>query len=306
MTPKTQITILMATWNGAAHLAAQLESIAAQTHHDWRLWVGDDGSTDDTRDILAEFAARVPQEVRLFDGPRRGVAANFLTLLCRQDLPPGPVAFCDQDDIWYPHRLDRALDRLGAAPGVALYCSRTDLGNDPDHPRATSPLWQRPPCFRNALIQTVAGGNTMVLSPEAVALAREAGADPLPAFHDWWFYLLVTGAAGRILYDAQPTLFYRQHEENTLGRNRGFGARYARLGTIWQGRYHHWMTRNIRALQRNQHLLTPENRALLTEFAALRRRKGPRVVAGWQRLGLHRQGRMETLLMAGAAMLGRI
>lgn len=304
---ETLVTILMGTRNGAGHLQAQLDSIAAQNHRGWRLWVGDDGSTDATRDILADFARRVPQEVRVFDGACRGVAANFLGLLCRPDLPEGPVAFCDQDDVWYQHRIGRALDHLEKAAGrPALYCSRTEVGQDPNKPLGTSPLWPRPPSFRNALIQTVAGGNTMVLSAEGVALARAAGTETLPAFHDWWLYQIVSGAGGDILYDKQPTLFYRQHHTNQLGRNRGLVARYARLGTIWQGKYHHWVTRNIVALQRNQHLLTDENRAILQEFAALRRRKGMCVLTGWQKLGLHRQGRMETALMAGAAMLGRI
>lgn len=301
------VTILMATHNGAPHLREQLESLASQSHKDWRLWVGDDSSTDTTRRILSDFASSVPQEVRVMDGPGKGAAANFLGLLCHPELPHGPVAFCDQDDIWYPHRLARALDRLaGSERDVALYCSRTDVGTDPERPRGSSPLWPRPPSFRNALIQTVAGGNTMVLSPGGVALARAAGTDPLPAYHDWWLYQLVSGAGGAILYDTQPTLFYRQHQLNQLGRNRGLVARYARFGTIWQGKYHHWITRNVRALQRNAHLLTEENRAILQDFAALRRRKGPHVLAGWQRLGLHRQGRLETALMAWAAMLGRI
>ncbi|EPX82419.1 glycosyltransferase [Salipiger mucosus] len=306
-TPLPTVTILLGTHNGAAHLSAQLASIARQNHRDWRLWVTDDASTDATPEIIDAFARAVPQEVRRLSGPGRGVAGNFLGTLCHPELPEGPVAFCDQDDIWYPHRLGRALDRLQAADAVpALYCSRTDVGIDPDRPWGTSPLWQRPPCFRNALIQTVAGGNTMVLSTEGAALARAAGCDPLPAFHDWWFYQLVSGAGGRILYDSQPTLFYRQHHKNQLGRNRGLQARYARLGTIWQGKYHHWITRNQRALQRCEHLLTEENRAILAEFVALRRRKGLGVVSGWQRLGLHRQGRLETALMTGAAALGRI
>ena len=56
----TRITILMASYNGAAHIGAQLESLAAQSHRDWRLIVSDDGSSDATCAIVEAFAARLP------------------------------------------------------------------------------------------------------------------------------------------------------------------------------------------------------------------------------------------------------
>lgn len=301
------VAILLPARNGAAHLAEQLASIAAQEHQDWQLWVGDDGSTDATREIVRDFAGTVAQPVHLLDGPCRGVAANALSLLRHEDLPEAAmVAFCDQDDVWYPHHLSRAMERLAPGTGAALYCSRTDVGPCPGSVLGQSPLWRCPPGFSNALIQSIAGANTMVLNPAAARLAREAASGPLPAFHDWWLYAVMAGAGAQIVFDPQPSLLYRQHGDNQLGRNRGLAARYARLGTIWRGEYHHWVTRNTRALMYARDLLTPQNRKILQDFVALRRRRGVRVLSGWHRLGLHRQSKVETLLMAGAAALGRI
>ena len=78
----TRITILMASYNGAAHIGAQLESLAAQSHADWRLIVSDDGSRDATCAIIDAFAARFPSgQIRRVEGPRQGATVNFLTLL---------------------------------------------------------------------------------------------------------------------------------------------------------------------------------------------------------------------------------
>lgn len=93
------VTILMATRNGAPFLETQLESIAAQSHANWSLRIGDDGSDDGTRKIIAAFRARHPtRDIRLLEGPRRGAAANFLALLGHGPPPRAYVAFSDQDD----------------------------------------------------------------------------------------------------------------------------------------------------------------------------------------------------------------
>ncbi|MCR9114229.1 MAG: glycosyltransferase family 2 protein, partial [Rhodobacteraceae bacterium] len=302
------LTILMATRNGADHLVEQLMSIKLQTHEDWRLWVSDDGSTDETMDILNWFSRDVRQEVTLFRGPERGATANFLSLVHRPDLPAGPVAFCDQDDVWYPQKLERALNTLQAVetPGPALYAGRADIGLQPDAVTGTTRLFARPPCFNNALIQTIGGGNTMVLSSEATSLLREAGPDCKPAFHDWWAYILVSGAGGTVLYDSKPMLFYRQHAGNLLGPNRSLSARRGRFVSILRGHYHHWVTRNLTALERCSGILDPENRSRLKTFRDLRRSRGLKALKLWTEIGLHRQNRLETSLMAAAAMAGRI
>lgn len=94
----------MTTYNGAAHVDAQLASIADQSRPPDELVIADDGSSDDTLAICRRFAARAPFPVRIFDdGGPRGFTRNFeRALLATQ----GALVFlCDQDDVWYPEKI---------------------------------------------------------------------------------------------------------------------------------------------------------------------------------------------------------
>ncbi|WP_167626596.1 glycosyltransferase [Paracoccus luteus] len=132
---RPRIAILMATFDGARFLRAQLDSIRDQSVTDWRLVVSDDGSRDGTRAIVRAFAAENPgHEVTLIDGPRQGATRNFLHLLGQ--LRQGEwLAWCDQDDVWLPDRLARGLAALsGESPGsdAGGLAALSDGPPDPD------------------------------------------------------------------------------------------------------------------------------------------------------------------------------
>lgn len=261
----------MGTYHGERFLREQLASIAAQTHRNWLLYVSDDGSTDATRAIINEFAAKQSEgQVVLTVGPRRGFAANFLTALCAAP-EADYYAFADQDDIWEPDKLQRALSMLQSVPEnrPALYCGRTRLVDAAARPIGFSPAFQRPSSFANALVQNVAGGNTMVMNAATRALVLATGVHLDIVSHDWWTYQLVSGAGGRIAYDLVPKVLYRQHGNNLVGKNNGVTDRLTRIRLLLSGRFSDWTARNIRALKAAQPLLTPENRALLEEFAQI-------------------------------------
>ena len=190
------VAILMGTCNGARFLAAQLDSIAAQSHRDWRLVVSDDGSTDATRAILEGFAAAHAVEIR--DGPRRGFAANFLGLAGDPGIRADFYAFADQDDLWHPDRLACGIARLAAlAPGVpGLAGGRTRRSTRTGGSLGLSPAFRAPPSFANALVQSIAGGNTMLFNAAAKRLFEAALGLEVVA-HDWWAYQLVSGAGAR-------------------------------------------------------------------------------------------------------------
>lgn len=297
------VTIVMATYNGARHLPMQLESLAAQSHADWRLLVSDDGSTDGTRAIVADFARHHP--VRMIDGPRQGPAANFLTALCHPDVPPGPVALADQDDVWLAGKLARGLRRLEAAPGTgpALYAAESLLTDAELRPLRASTQGRLTPGFPPSLCQNLFGGHTMMLDPGALNLVRQAGIPDRIAFHDWWIYQLVAGAGGRLILDPQPMVRYRQHGANVLGGAGGLGPGLRRLRLALNGTWGDQMQAQARALEQVQHLFTAESRAVLHAFLAAPRR-GPARALALRRLGLRRSSPFGTALMLLAAGCG--
>src|SRR5258706_8555996 len=171
-TPK--VTILLATRNGAPFLKEQLDSYRAQTYPFWELLVSDDGSTDETIRILEGFARSVPQRVILRSGPQLGFWQNFVSLVRCDDSDGDLFAYSDQDDIWFPEKLAKAVNWLGARPEEqpALYFSRTELVNPDGKAIGFSRLFSRPPTFQNALVQNIGGANTMVFNRTARATLR--------------------------------------------------------------------------------------------------------------------------------------
>ncbi|MDR1313815.1 MAG: glycosyltransferase, partial [Deltaproteobacteria bacterium] len=171
-----RLAILMGTYNGARHLREQLGSIALQDHPDWTLAASDDGSTDDTLEILSEFGKKHSKEkLQIVNGPGRGFCRNFLSLADRDDLDADYFAWADQDDIWPRDKLTRALGLLApyGQKTPALYCGRTAIVDENNNLRGFSPLRSSPPPeFKNALVQSLAGGNTMVFNCAARELIR--------------------------------------------------------------------------------------------------------------------------------------
>lgn len=306
----THVVIVLCTYNAGAHLREQLQSYLDQDHADWSLCVSDDGSTDETLAILGDFArehgARHP--VTLWQGPARGAsAANFLAALCHADLPPGVVAISDQDDVWLPHKLSRGLAQMAAAgPGGPLLYSAQSHHTDAElRITGASHRPRRAPGFANALVQNVTSGHSMMLSPEALALARAAGPVAVP-FHDWWLSQLISGAGGRLWVDDAPVLLYRQHGANVLGAHMGLGAKLARIGKVFGRDYGRWIRANLAALTANEALLDPAGRSVLVQMRAALATAGPRAVWRLAQAGIRRQTGPATALLYLAAALGRL
>ncbi|MEL7301287.1 MAG: glycosyltransferase [Pseudomonadota bacterium] len=305
----SRVQILLALHNGAAYLGAQLGSLDAQGFRHWTLLVSDDASTDHGPELVRSFAARHPGRVRLIEGPAQGATANFVHLIRMSDDEATYLAFCDQDDVWLPHKLEAATAALHALPedGPALYCSRTLVCDAALSARRPSRMPPRALGFRNALVQNVVAGNTIVLNPAAARLAREeAGHGVGVAAHDWWLYQLISGAGGAIVFDPEPGLLYRQHGGNEIGVNRGFRAGLWRVREVLRGRYSRWNAANTAALAKSIHRFTPENRALLQDFSAGRRGGLLQRLAMLRRTGVYRQGRVGQAALWLAACINRL
>ena len=298
-----RVVVLLASYDGAAFLAEQLASLEAQDHADWRLVWRDDGSRDETVAILQDFAARQPPgRVERLAGPEvhLGSAAGFLALL--RHVAPGlrdndVVAFADQDDVWLPFKLSRAVRGLAEADGAgpAIYCARQILVDAKLNKLAVSARLAATPRFPAALTQNLATGCTLAMNAAAARLVAGSQA-PGGCQHDWWAYLLVTAAGGALLPDDEPVVLYRQHGGNAVGSQttflrRGWAA-LRRGPRVFMG----LMRQNVAALDAQRHLLTPEARVQLDQIQQALR-GGPLQRLGMlRRCGLWRRGWAEQMV----------
>lgn len=304
-----RVAILLCTYCGQHYLAEQLDSFAVQSHTNWEVWASDDGSEDDTRSILESYINKWGSgRLSMHFGPAKGFAANFLSLTCNASINADFYAYSDQDDVWEVDKLAKAVKWLQSVPAdvPALYCSRTLLVDADNNTIGMSPLFTKAPSFANALTQNIGGGNTMVFNNAARELLREAGENISVITHDWWAYMVVIGCGGRVFYDSQPSLRYRQHGGNLVGTNADWAARFKRIRMLFQGRFKLWNDSNISALLTLEHRLTPENREILQCFAKARGMSLiPRLIH-LKRSGIYRQTLLGNIGLVAAAVLGEI
>lgn len=297
------VAVLLSTYNGARFLRSQLESLLAQTHQSWILYWRDDGSQDDTVAILEDFASVAGQGrcVRVV-GPnvRLGPTGSFLTLLrsVADGLSDGDtVAFADQDDVWLPCKLQRGVRALSGLPPrhPALYCARQILVDAELRRIGLSEPAGRAAGFPASLTQNIATGCTVMLNRAAASMV--AGSVPAPAsLHDWWCYLVVTAAGGRVVRDNKPVVLYRQHAGNLVGAPGSKLRRAIRAVRRGPCVFIGVMRQHIEALTAQPHLLSDTaSRDLAAINAALG--AGPlRRLSLLRMSGLHRQTWSETML----------
>ncbi len=219
------VDILLATYNGAAYVTRQIESLLGQSHKTIRLLMRDDGSSDGTRKILESYVAKFPVKMVLLPaGDKLGVIGNFSALMHHATAPY--VMFCDQDDVWEPEKISQTLAKMKETedrqPADAPILIHTDLkvvdGNlnviDPSFWQYTHLNPLKAHTLNCLLMQNVVTGCTMMINSALLKLAY-----PIPQqvmMHDWWL-ALVAAAFGRIEALPAATILYRQHGNNTLG-----------------------------------------------------------------------------------------
>ncbi|HEX5258778.1 MAG TPA: glycosyltransferase [Sphingomicrobium sp.] len=229
------ISVAMATFNGSAYLGQQLADLAAQTTLPAELVVCDDGSTDETLDILEQFAASAPFRVRVRRNPERlGYRSNFLKCasLCQSDL----IAFCDQDDRWLPTKLATMLtyfddpDVLLAFHGAAIIAQdERPLGH---FAQAARPIGASPPLSGSPW--TFALGFTQIFRRSLCdcdrwwPLSLDHNSAEVRMAHDQWYFFLAS-VLGTIVNVDTPLVRYRQHDRNVFGWSKAKRRWHSRL-----------------------------------------------------------------------------
>lgn len=234
------IAILLSTYNGARFLPEQLASFEHQTEADWHLFWRDDGSTDNTIAIMEEFSARTRNCTRITEPiDRIGATNSFFVLLQAASKTLGErdiVVFSDQDDVWFPEKLERAKEKLVRTEldVPAMYFARQRLIDENNNYIGESKRVHLVPSFPRCLAQNVAAGCTIALNHRAFYLVNKTK-KPKGTFHDWWCYIIVSACGGSCLYDENAVINYRQHSSNTIGAPRNYIVRA--VGAMRRGPY---------------------------------------------------------------------
>jgi glycosyltransferase involved in cell wall biosynthesis len=303
-----KIAVLLATLNGAHFLEAQLSSLAHQVGFDLHIFASDDGSIDGTAEMVRQLCDRFGFALTEFNGPQKGFSENFRNLILRVPLDFDAYCFCDQDDVWLDDKLARSFAAIGSAHHnePVLHCSRTMMISETDEPLGLSPAFLKPPSFANALVQSIAGGNTMMMNMSAMSLMKQASLRGSYTSHDWAAYQLISGAGGLVVYELEPLTQYRQHGNNSVGGNVGFAASFERLVLGLKGRYRDWNEVNWAFLSANRSLLTKDAIQKLKQFRRARSRVfGVRMRALW-RSGCYRQTQRGTISLWIACALRKM
>jgi glycosyltransferase involved in cell wall biosynthesis len=294
----------MCTYNGAAFIGEQLQSIQSQCYQNWKLLVADDGSTDGTLQILSQFQASLgDHRIKIRDAPRKGFIHNYLQQTCDATVEGDFFAWCDQDDIWEADKLQRAVTSLRQVPPAvpALYCSRTKHIAASGSELGYSRLFTGQPVFANALVQSIAGGNTMVFNRAARRLIQQVGLVDAPA-HDWLLYLLVTAADGTVNYDPYPSVRYRLHPGNVIG-NPGW---FRRLDMLLNDRFRLMTDKNLAILRSVRPMMSARNRIVYDEFSKLRQCSFLGRMYAFSQTGIHRKSLVGNLGLWLAIILGKL
>lgn len=234
-----KIIVLMSTYNGEKYINQQLDSVLEQDvtgQGQLQILVRDDGSTDATRQILDRYQAE--GKLQWYGGENLGPEKSFWHLM--GSAPQGDFyAFCDQDDYWFKDKLSRAVALLEKEEKdkPLLYCgtfTATDRDLHPIHIRPSA--LNKYTDYAHSLIYSTAPGCTFVFNHCArlAAMAYDMQKNPV-MIHDWLLHRIVTINGGKMLYDAQSHIYYRQHGNNTIGAQdggvKGLAARIRRFLT---------------------------------------------------------------------------
>lgn len=216
------VSIAMATYNGQKYLSEQLDSIFAQTHKNIELVVVDDGSTDNTLNILYEYQKSYSNLRVLPNEFNMGVIKSFEKAV---SLSAGDyIALADQDDVWFPEKIEELLNNIG--DNLLIH---SDAVLVDDHLNILQPshfAWGKQAnkaSFFDYLMNSNVTGCTAMFSRELVELAVPLKSYNLP--HDWYFSYYAA-YCGRIKLYLKPLVYYRQHAINVSGAKKKTFAQY--------------------------------------------------------------------------------
>jgi len=215
-----KVQVLLSTYNGSEYIQQQLDSIFKQKDVEVFCLVRDDGSTDDTNNILLECQKQY-KNLETISGENVGYGASFLELI-KMSGEYDYYAFSDQDDVWKSLKLIKAVNKINKSDEKSpiMYCSNCTIINN--NMEKIGMLHSNKNIIPNkkatALVQGFVHGCTMVFNRKSKDLVLMYQPKHNYA-HDFWIPLIHV-FLGSIVYDQNSYILYRQHNHNVFGSKR--------------------------------------------------------------------------------------
>lgn len=210
---KPTVSVLLSTYNGHQYIRELVDSVLVQEDVDLKLQVRDDGSSDDTIEILKSYN---DPRISLRTGDNLKPALSFLTLL-RECEDSDYYAYCDQDDYWYPNKLKSAIEMLKDYHEAALFISTYDVCDENLNKMFTFNMkFEDPLRLQDVLLYRSPSACNMVFNH---ALREEINKSN-PHFirmHDFWTLIVTLSHDYAIITSNKPLIKYRQHVGECVG-----------------------------------------------------------------------------------------
>ena len=296
-----KVAVILAFYNGNNFIEAQVKSILNQNFKNIDIFIFDDKSRVDIKFKNLKLNKNAKCKIKIFKRKMNvGYAKNFLLGLKEVGKEYDFYAFSDQDDIWEKDKIERGIEALisNDSKYPKLYCSRTSYYNSECTKEiGASNIHPKKPTFANALLQNIAGGNTIMMNNLARQLVIKTVKLEKFISHDWWCYQIISGAGGEVIFDKNKTVRYRQHKYNLIGKNNGFQDIKSRILEFLLGNVKLWSDVNLKNLSNFRYLLTNENNEILENFQRARSSKNIfKKINYYLKSGVFRQSKKETMI----------
>lgn len=210
---ENSISVAMATYNGEKYLRQQLDSIFSQTMLPLEVVISDDGSTDNTLFILAEYQQKY-NFIKLIKNPNPGINNNFI--YAAQHCIGSWIAFCDQDDVWQPNKLECLF---ASSENKELVYSRSQLIDSEGNSLAISAekylgfgqYQSGYICPLYFFYSNCISGHSIIIQRDIIDIALPV---PEGMIYDQWFSL-IAACKGEIGFTDKALTSHRIHASNS-------------------------------------------------------------------------------------------
>lgn len=259
------VTVLISTYNGEKYLEEQIDSIVKQEGVNVKIFVRDDGSTDGTQKLLNQFQKK--GILYWYTGHNLRSAKSFLNLVSCAPMSDY-YAFCDQDDVWNPDKLYRAISKLECLKDDSepkLYCSNyqlvdATLENLPDNGHISTVT------FNAALVSSCCTGCTVVFDRKLLEILK-IDSPKVVVMHDDWVHKVCLAVGGTVIYDDYKSLKYRQHGSNVDGGVHNVSSKFRNIYNRIRSK-DRVRSQQIREILRIYKSMMPRNHVILADKIA--------------------------------------